>query len=387
MSIESNQVLIRSEYEDGRPMLTGFPRLLVIDPTDHCNADCLSCKVKTGQIMNGLLPKRLPPAVVDRLAHALGRAKTVFLYGTGEPLLSDSLLDLSVAIGNHLSAGGGVVISTNGMRLTSSLARKLLDLPLETLSVSIDSHERELFNRLRKGCDFDQVMRNVRIFNDLRMRLPADQRPTLAAGVVVSKANIDQLPTLLEFLCESGFESVTLNRMSFISRPSYYFGVLHLFLWPPRRRRPQDLRALWEHKSHREFEFIISQQLTDRDLRTRQPELRSLFAEYGDRLQIVDELLPRGSLDNLKEGDSGTGAIGRRFPCTVPWSFLFVLADGRTRLCCGSDTITGDLNKQSFEEIWNGPFYRKLRSSFVSNRDIPRFCRRCTWAMRHVPLE
>lgn len=46
--------------------------------------------------------------------------------------------------------------------------------------------------------------------------------------------------------------------------------------------------------------------------------------------------------------------------CTHPWDAFLVSSNGEARTCCFSKPI-GNLNDQSFFEIWNGPVMQRLR--------------------------
>jgi radical SAM protein with 4Fe4S-binding SPASM domain len=68
----------------------------------------------------------------------------------------------------------------------------------------------------------------------------------------------------------------------------------------------------------------------------------------------------------------------KRFPqsCKSPWQEVKILVDGRVAPCCFSDTGMGNIQKDSFEKIWNGIRYRffrwRIRTIFP-----PRECRVC----------
>jgi hypothetical protein len=64
----------------------------------------------------------------------------------------------------------------------------------------------------------------------------------------------------------------------------------------------------------------------------------------------------------------------RRPLCDVPWlGTSVVLSDGNVNFCCFSDAMVGNVNQQSFEEIWDGPVMRKIRHELVEQR-FPQEC-------------
>ena len=63
-----------------------------------------------------------------------------------------------------------------------------------------------------------------------------------------------------------------------------------------------------------------------------------------------------------------------------------VESDGNCRVCCFTSPHVGNLNEQSFEEIWNGEPLQKLRRSFLDG-DPPEGCRTCFIFMQHQEQE
>ena len=87
----------------------------------------------------------------------------------GEPLVDKEL-------GTRIKAakGLGLKVSTfsNGSLLTEDKARMLIESGLDELKFSIDSHRPEVYEQIRKGLKFQNVLENVR----------ADDGPAAADG-------------------------------------------------------------------------------------------------------------------------------------------------------------------------------------------------------------
>ncbi len=60
----------------------------------------------------------------------------------------------------------------------------------------------------------------------------------------------------------------------------------------------------------------------------------------------------------------------RRKPlCDVPWlGTSVVLSDGKVNFCCYTSAVAGNVNELTFDEIWNGPVMRNIRSELAQNR-------------------
>jgi endo-1,4-beta-xylanase len=60
--------------------------------------------------------------------------------------------------------------------------------------------------------------------------------------------------------------------------------------------------------------------------------------------------------------------------CTRPWTGFEVEHDGSVKACCMSHVTCGNANKQSIEEIWNGPVFRDFRRKMIRG-DLDSVCR------------
>jgi MoaA/NifB/PqqE/SkfB family radical SAM enzyme len=87
----------------------------------------------------------------------------------------------------------------------------------------------------------------------------------------------------------------------------------------------------------------------------------------------------------LAKHDPVTGTIiqdkqlydkGKRYPCASPWVQSVVFPEGEVSLCCKTMSIVGwkgivsvgNLHEQSFDEIWSGARYNKVRSELLRNK-------------------
>jgi MoaA/NifB/PqqE/SkfB family radical SAM enzyme len=68
--------------------------------------------------------------------------------------------------------------------------------------------------------------------------------------------------------------------------------------------------------------------------------------------------------------------------CLAPWTVFHQRADGTVRPCCTLRKSMGNLRHTSFEDVWNGEGYVKLRRAFVEQSGIPGTCYRCTDPLR-----
>jgi radical SAM protein with 4Fe4S-binding SPASM domain len=73
--------------------------------------------------------------------------------------------------------------------------------------------------------------------------------------------------------------------------------------------------------------------------------------------------------------------------CARLWFNPVITWDGKVLPCCfdkDGEHVMGDLNQESFQDIWEGPKYRIFRQSVLSGRHMIGICRNCTSGLRGV---
>src|SRR5262249_7995232 len=107
-------------------------------------------------------------------------------------------------------------IITNGTLLDESKIGKILDSGITRLTFSIDGGTREVFEAIRVGARFDQVLGNFRLVQSLR----ADRRlalPRLRVNHVLSELNVDRFEEFLALLEEIRPEELGVRTVSKMS--------------------------------------------------------------------------------------------------------------------------------------------------------------------------
>lgn len=62
--------------------------------------------------------------------------------------------------------------------------------------------------------------------------------------------------------------------------------------------------------------------------------------------------------------------------CAYPFNTIFLGADGGIKTCCSSESDIGDINKQSIQDILQGPLAQEVRQSIIEERWHPQ-CGQC----------
>lgn len=169
----------------GRPL--GTLRLSV---TDRCNLRCGYCMPEREYVW---LPREdlLSFEELERLTgHFLAAGvKRVRLTG-GEPLLRRELPELVARLSN-LPGLEELALTTNGV-LLAPLAEELRDVGLRRITVSLDTLDRERFQRLTRRDELAAVLEGIRAARAAGLPLKLDT-------VILRGENEDEIPALLKF--------------------------------------------------------------------------------------------------------------------------------------------------------------------------------------------
>lgn len=149
--------------------VSGFPIHLDIEATSDCNLLCTMCP-RTEMIENNTFweVKRFDLEIYKKIIDEgarLGLCSVKFNY-LGEPLLNKKVYEMI----SYAKEKGiiDVMLNTNATALTEANSIKLLDSGIDKLFFSFDSPNREKYNEIRKGADYDEVLSNIKRFMMLR---------------------------------------------------------------------------------------------------------------------------------------------------------------------------------------------------------------------------
>ncbi len=145
------------DYEHKHTKLSNIPNITHIEPTNHCNYRCSFCAVGLDMVKRprGFMSRTLFDKIIDENQ---GNLNYVCLYFHGEPLLHPDIL---YYVKTLKEIGCGVGLTTNGLLLTRSLSKSLLDLNVNNLCVSFQGASKEIYEAEQRGGDFNEVTRNL----------------------------------------------------------------------------------------------------------------------------------------------------------------------------------------------------------------------------------
>ncbi|HEC17291.1 MAG TPA: radical SAM protein [Sedimenticola sp.] len=162
-------ILRREAERRGAGFLPFAPSEIYIDPCNACDLRCTFCPQSNwGGRRRGLMSRELFELAIEQAVELRPQRVNLFCYG-------ESLLHKDIAEMVRHAAGRGlwVRIHTNARSLDADKARRLIESGLSEIRFSFDTPDRELYNRLRVGGDFDAVLANIRGFIRIKQELGA----------------------------------------------------------------------------------------------------------------------------------------------------------------------------------------------------------------------
>ncbi len=164
-----------------------------LEPTVECNLDCITCFRNAWDQPAGRMTEKTFEQFLAGLKE-LSPLPSVYFGGIGEPLFHPKTIEW---IARVKQLGVKVELITNGTILNEKIARRLIDVGLDVLWVSIDGASPETYADVRLGAELPGILKNLRRFAKMRK---ASHFPTPEIGIafVAMKRNIADLPKVIQ---------------------------------------------------------------------------------------------------------------------------------------------------------------------------------------------
>lgn len=170
--------------------VSDYPPCVQIEPTSFCNFRCVMCyqadttfSGKSNGYM-GHMNIELFKKIIDELE---GNVEAITFASRGEPTMNKAFIDmLDYCNGKFL----GLKMNTNASLLNEKLIHKILSSDLQTIVFSIDSANKENYEKIRVNGNFERVMKNLELFNKIKKENYSDTKKIIRVSGV--KINDDQ---------------------------------------------------------------------------------------------------------------------------------------------------------------------------------------------------
>jgi radical SAM protein with 4Fe4S-binding SPASM domain len=235
-------------------------------------------------------------------------------YFQGEPYLNPQFLSM---VKYASSKNIYTATSTNGHYLKDDIAKETILSGLDRLIISIDGTSQETYESYRIGGQLEKVIEGTKNIIEWKKKLKS-KTPHVAFQFLVVKPNEHQIPGVYALAKKLGVDQVVL-------------------------------------KTAQIYDF-----------------------EKGSELIPVQQKYSR-----YKMNSDGSYSIKNKLldHCWKMWHSCVVTWDGKIVPCCfdkDAHFVLGDLNKNTFEEIWFGSQYHEFRKSLLTSRAEIEICKNCS---------
>jgi len=178
-------------YLARRTRLSALPVEYIVETTAKCNLYCPMCPRETRA-----QPKEdMTDEVFQRLVREAGRsAEHMMLIGLGEPFMDPHIFERIEFCRRH---GISTLLSTNGTFLDERCSARILDSPLEQITLSFDGAKKETFEFYRKGAKFEKVRDNFVRF--ARMKRERRSQLQVVVQMVRMEGNAAEVDGFIRF--------------------------------------------------------------------------------------------------------------------------------------------------------------------------------------------
>lgn len=298
-----------------------LPLNLDIEPTVKCNLRCTFCQLPEWNRDCKDLTFNQFKYIIDQFPTLL----KLKLQGIGEPFLNKEFFEMvEYAADKHIL----VKTTTNGTLFTDEIIDKIVNSKLHEISISVDGATKKIFEKIRKGANFEQVIEGIKKLISARK----GKYPIISIWVVGTKDNINEIEDILRLCKELNVDKVTLQ--------------YNLNLWGKEE---------------------LKKKLKDMALDENERNIANNAKELAKELKLNFRLF---EMDKYSKNNK----------CSWPWLQAFITADGCITPCCLRPDPKlvnfGNIFEQPFKEIWNNDKYKNLRR-LIKYHILPKYCKDC----------
>jgi MoaA/NifB/PqqE/SkfB family radical SAM enzyme len=182
---------------------------LELDIVNRCNIQCVMC-------YHSLEATRVPIVYLDvdvfasAAASILPHASHLSLSLGNEPLMSPHFEAMLKIVSAYQVPH--VNFFTNGLLITDKKIAAMVDYGVTQICISVDGATAATYNGIRRGGDFDDLVRNVERLVHLRDSAHS-RTPRVRFDVVMMRRNIRELPDIVRLAARLGVEQMSFRHM------------------------------------------------------------------------------------------------------------------------------------------------------------------------------
>lgn len=354
---EYNIILNENEIAKKKIVLESKPRFLRVMPTSSCNLSCIMCDKNPPSD----IPNRTKQEVIKLMPYLekiIWLGGEVFVYRGFE-----ELLDVAAKYNVFQE------ITTNGQCINEHMAEKLVKYKVNMI-VSIDTIEKETYEKIRRGGKFDNLCKNLSYLKKYRKIYNATN--PMAINSVVMRSTYKNLEKLVDFAYEYGFSEVCLIP---VSNTGPKEENIFKYIEPDIIEELEQIVARMKNNSKGIFiRNLIPFNLYKKDNSISNNIKKDNVEKNNDIKKDIEQ-----KQENLEKKECKNEPFcGKDFFCRVPWKYLCVLSnqDIMPECYCNIERMLGNAKVDSLFDVWNGEVIQEYRRK-VSNFDNSMCSQQC----------
>jgi len=186
-----NRAKLLWSYLRQKPVVNALPVEYIVETTAKCNLYCPMCPRETHK-----QPKEdMTDEIFTRLVQESGAsAEHMMLIGLGEPFMDRKIFDRIEYCERHNIS---TLLSTNGTFFDEKTCARLLETPLEHITLSFDGATKASYEYYRKGANFEKVRDNFVRF--ARMKHERGAKVQVVVQMVRMEKNAGEVDEFIRF--------------------------------------------------------------------------------------------------------------------------------------------------------------------------------------------
>jgi radical SAM protein with 4Fe4S-binding SPASM domain len=316
-----NMVLNMWEIKLKKTRLLSRPVTITLEPTLACNSNCIMCNRNYNRMETKEAEGFLSWDTFNKIKPYFKYARSVLFGGFGEALLHPDYLAMLKEI---KKSGTFVFFYTNGIAMKEDIGKKLVDIGMDRICISMGGASRGTYKKIRGTDSFEQVVENIKHIRDYKKKT-GRKTPALFFNVVAMNSILHELEGLVELANELGVVNISMPNMV-------------------AQGDEMKSESIWLNIEKAKSAFEKA-------------------ARLANKYNI--EFIPP-SLNDQEKSD-----------CSALFKVLAVNWDGTVMSCALERFIIGNFKESSPEEIWNSKGMVGLRSELFKN-GLEKVCPQCT---------
>jgi radical SAM protein with 4Fe4S-binding SPASM domain len=315
-----------------KPYIYTYPRQIEIEITLKCNKTCILCEHTYWHEKSEELSLDEFKKIVDQFP----KLQWVNLTGEGDAFLNRDYLEMIAYLKKREVS---VYLVDSFDLIDEDRARRLIELGVNGIWVSIDAATKETYEKIKCGCDFERSIGNLKRFIELKKEM-GSPIPEICFRYIVTKLNVNEMPDLIDLISSLG------------SQKDLGDGTV--------------------------IEFVGLLKFS---------EIEQYYIE-DIPLEIVCETIERAKAAGLNVTFSHASPVLPHIKHCAAWSEPYIMMKGYVIPCCAvlqsnsRDFLKkysfGNLLEKPFEEIWSSKRYKEFRKLVCAAKGpVPIFCKEC----------